>query len=425
MLQLIIIALVLLANLILAKKIKDYFNPVSIMSVFFFIPMLFSSMRLSTLQSDAWFFDTKVMLIGSFLVWGLVPLFFLTSLIKQSLHNAGLQRLRKSKLPRSLYYIIILLSLGFIVLYLLEIKIISGTFIPILHGSLASEFHTASLPLLGIVTRAGPGISGLLFVSFYYYRRKLLLLLLFISVFLPVIKAGRVDILLSIMTLLILNSNLKLVRFHMKNMIFGLSLFSFLIVGLSHLGNLRAGHMGKVTFIYSEMIGYKGYSGPADSLAWVYGYFALPFENFDRFVRKNQNHRVWGLFTFQPLFNSLFELDRFLDLPTMSYVNEFRDPVTESGVGTSLSNFYMDFGVVGGLFSMLMYMFLWLFFYAKKTKNPFWLLAYSLYSSFFVLAGFQARMLTAGSFRMLLFAALSPIILHLFLVKAQYNTANP
>ena len=410
-------AIVILGLLVLfvKKRTNDWLNPFTICAAFFFFPMILATFKLFLHQVEVWHSSTIILLVGSTIVWGIYPFLFLTMTKRSKREQKKAFNIHMNTFNVN---VSILLAVAFCFLYLYENYQLTGHVLPfLLGGGIILETHTLSLPVIRFITKSSPAIIGLLLISGRNQKKWITSILALFVFLIPLTRLSRIDTFLSLLTVILIVYNLGIFkRYKLKKLVIAGTLVG--IIGfLSAAGNIRGSHFGKYNFSYANAIQFTLNPGPAEIFAVIYGYFALPFESLDRLIRKNPDERLYGAFSLSPLANSIIELDKLVDFPTMDTIKEYDNPVMIiTGVSTSLAYFYMDFGPIGALLPMFVYMSLYLYLYRKKRVSPLLLLLFALYSSFFSLVAFQAFISNPQAFRMLMIATV-PFFLELFSLR--------
>lgn len=408
-----------MSNFLLSKKIGSWVNPYSLISLFYFTPMLCATMRLSGFQSDSWCQDTITLLSISVLAWGVFPFTILWCIGKQKKDKQLFYRRLKDITPL-ISQIVIFLSILFIPIYLLDNYLISSYFFPILvHSRLAHDIHTMSTFGLRNFTQAGSSIAILLFAVYAAEKRKMILFLLVIVLFIPLTRGSRFETFIGIVSLVVLNSQLKVFNFFNSKMIFTtVSCVAMLFILFSFVGNVRSSFGGQNQYSFSKSMKMKIKCGYFDCLAYPYVYFSIPFENLDRLIRKNPSQRLGGQFSMMPLVGIFLPTSKIYDDPiSLDSIRKYEDPVSPNSVCTSQAYFYMDFGKIGAVLPMFVYMLLWLVLYYNRNRfHIISMLIYSSYCGVFALASFQATMIHPSSFRKMIFMAL-PFVIGMLLPK--------
>jgi oligosaccharide repeat unit polymerase len=370
--------------------------------------MILSTLRLSGLQNSEWGADSIAMLWGSTVVWGVIPFIFLLLNLNANSKQILIEPNKQSKIFRIIRYI----SVIFIVAFFAENKLLFGNFVPILGNlSIMLESHSSSIPLIGILTKGSAAVCVILMRNFIVYRKRIDLLIFFVCILLPVTRGSRIDILLSIISTVCLMAGYNFLKFSRKSIYKTLIIIFASYLVFIILGNYRTTHGGEYEVSVKELIEFKQSAGPGEIHAWYYTYFCMPFEDFDRITTHYSNVKFNGVISFSPIINGIFLGNTLFDIPNPDVIYDYNYYFTNPfAVPTALAYFYMDLGVYGGLFMMMIYMFILLFLYRKSRKNEKYLIIYSLFMGAFALSSFQAVIVGAETLRMIIIAIL-PFIL--------------
>jgi hypothetical protein len=396
----------LVGNIVAIRVTRTAANPVSIISATFFLPLCAALLRLSDLQAAYWADDTYYVLYASVVCWIVLPtaLLLAPSRAPTTVRESGfVGRALFPSFARTF-------AAGHVGAVLLQNYIVGGTPFLFLDPVLAVDHHTATVPVLQILGRAGFVSAGLLFLSYAKHRRRADLFFLGMVLVAPITKLARIDLLMIAIALVVMNAFVPVVRVTARRVaVLTLAAMGF-IYGLVELGNQRVSQYGKYTWSYAEAIGFRPMAGPGDVFAVIYGYFPLSFENLDRFVRNNRSFRTHGLLSFNPLFNTVFFAKKVTgteNYPTEQIIVERRNPIgAMATVGTALSDFYLDFGASFAWLPMALYMMVWTMLFRRARASQGWLLAYGLFSSAMALASFQAVMAAAVIYQAMLLGLL-------------------
>jgi len=380
-----------LISLFIGRKVSGvWLNPVSILFFCFFAPLFFALFRLSTLQSASWEYETYIAIWGAFGAWLLFPVIVLSMAGKVNKVDLKLN----FEILDSKEFTFIVRFFSFVVLlsYLAGNYIQTGSFFPILHPELAYEVHTVFPPVIRLFARANPAAALLLYFVFWRKRSSFDLLLLMIMVVLPLSRLSRIDVALTLVGLTILFSVIPIFKMNVKRIALLLAGFVVLAVGGAELGNQRTNRFGMYEVDYSQAIGWMPeFSGPGGVFATAYGYFPLSFENFDQFVRQFNGAHMIGLYSFDWLFSGVVKINWIGGYSAMRATNAAFDPVSSAAnVPTALFPFYADFGPVGIVLPMMLYVGVWIYFFYKSRSSFLFLLLWALYSGGFALSSFQA-----------------------------------
>jgi hypothetical protein len=381
----------LLTNVAVYLKVRSFANPIFLISVWFFTPLCFALLRLSGAQANSWTSDTFGVVLETVFCWLLLPAAMLVRLASPNRDSSGHTAFKR---PFFVWYAR-LFAVGYIGAVLLQNYLVSGYALLSLEPELAYEYHATTVPILQIVARSGFAVCGLLFLSYQRRRKVLDLVLLFLVFVAPLTKLARIDLMMAGMTLALLNVYFPVVRVSGRRVIGLLALITLAVYGLVELGRQRVNRFGQYSLSYADAIDFRGYAGPAEMFAVLYGYFPLSFENFDRFVRNNPDERTFGLLSSSPIFNTLFFVNRVTGgkYPNPDLVVDRADPIgAYASTSTALSAFYLDFGAAFSWLPEVIYMLLWVALYLKRARSAAHMFAYCTYSSAMVLSGFQATM---------------------------------
>lgn len=385
--QIILIILMLICNALVIKKVKNIINPVSIISFWFFIPLFFALTRMSGLQNERWHFKTYIIIIESIVFWLIYPSLSILFSKNNFINN---QISLKKYMNKKFKLIIRFFSISVVAAYLLINYIQTKLIFPIINPDIAHDIHTQFLSLSHIIVRSTPLAVGLLFILFYIYRKKVDILLLSITLVTPLTRLSRIDVFMSLIVLIVLNSKFEVIKITYKNILFKIiPLLLLLITGLTYLGNARLNRFGEYSISYVDIMKWKWVAGPFEVFPVIYAYFPFSFENFDLFVRQNLNiSHSFGLGSFHWLlvgFLKLNWIDGFSDI----YMNIDLQPLIGGAtVSTILKIFYIDFDILAGL-PMFFYMLLWINIYKMSNNSLFYTMIYALLSAGYALSSFQ------------------------------------
>lgn len=389
LLQFVLTPLLLICTFISIKSSKRYINPVSVIAIAFFLPMLFATLRLSLLQSHQWSYETYVAIWFVVGAWVIFPTIVI--LAKGSPQYDSMQNQFLSSSSHIVGYRVF--SLVVISSYLLSNYIQAHTLIPILNPEIAYKIHTEFPPIFRLFVRCIPVVAGMAYLAFAAKKKKIDALILIVAILMPLSRLSRIDVILSFVVLLILFINYPLFRIDKKRLFYVITVLVLLAVTFAELGNLRTNRFGKYQVDYGKAIRWNSsITGPSDIFPILYGYFPLSFENFDSFVRQNKEKKTYGVMSFDWFFNGTFKLNRFLNYGGSNSMGSFKPISSAANVPTSLHPFYSDFGAVGIVIPAFFYMTVWLLFFYKSRHEIKWLLIYAVFTGAFVLSSFQALM---------------------------------
>ena len=409
-------------NLILYKRIHHFFNPFTIMSIFFFTPMIISTLRLSDFQNKNWNDTTNDFLIYSFLVWGLIPLVYLLFFLPKAKNAQKYSFSYSSVFARNVR----ILGFLFIALFLIENYIIFGNVIPLL-GNLVRllEQHNQSISGVRLITKSSPGIVLVLLLNYIKFEKKLDLWLMLICFLLPLTRVSRFEVFMSVISGASLFFSYRSVKFSPKAVLIIVLSLTVLLSGLSFLSNYRTSTGGK--YDEGNVINYARYNadpGPGNIYAWMYAYFSLPFEDFNNIVTHYHGDRYEGKLSLSPIVNGLLFFDSFTDWPNPDIVDKnYNYYFTNSvAVPTALAYFYLDLGLNWGCISMAIYMVVLLYLYQRRNRSRNAGLLYSLFLGAFSLSAFQAVIMAPYLARMAV-VILLPFVLNIKFLNGRKKIA--
>lgn len=391
--QILILVILPVANFFVIRHTKTWLNPLTIISVVFFLPLVFALSRLSALQADFWHYDTYAVILLTLMLWVLFPTIYLLLQKKreqkETKYSSDELYLRSKAFEHAARWFALFVGSA----YLLANYIQANSLLPFLQPELAFRIHAEFPPVIRLIARAGPAAIALLFVSFFYNRKKIDLLLLLLIFLLPLTRLSRIDPFISSAMMLVLNGYFPLVKLRPRNIFLALCLTAIVgIVGLD-LGNQRGNRFGVYDIKYEDTILWKPtIVGPLSVLPTMYGFFPLSFENFDVYVRTNKGRRTYGLVSLDWLFTGIL---KFNFLPSFHALKASADlsykPVSSSAtVPTVLYPFYADFGAAGSAAPLFFYMLIWLDFFRRAQRSPLFAVLFALSSGGFALSTFQA-----------------------------------
>jgi len=373
-------------------RTRHLLHPVFLISVGFFLPLAAATLRLSDLQASHWAYETYALALEAWLLWLVFPCVWLASAGRQDCWRPPERSDQRQGISAALMWYARILGILNIAAIILQNYLTGGLPILLVDPEVAFEYHTATVPILQILARASFAACALLHLAIYYRRRVIDVVLLLLVLLCPLTKLARIDLMLSAITLVLMNAYFPIVKLRSRKGFIGLAALVGLLLGLVELGNQRLNRFGRFSVSYGDAIGFRGYRGPAEAFAVAYGYFALSFENLDRFVKENPEYRTRGLLSFSPLFNAVFFVNRLTagKYPGPDTIVDRRNPVGPMAtVETALAPFYLDFGAGMAWVPMLFYMLVWLWLYSHRHRGLSYVIAYAGYSASMVLSAFQ------------------------------------
>ena len=369
---------------------KNFFHVITFLMWGFFFPLFLYQVGWSSLinKTPSYLFD-YVMVVIALIV---IAYSLLTS-------HQRVYRLKKSETVAITKFgnqIAIFLNVLFIVLYLLENYLVSGSLIP---GLVGIDIHNrASVPIISYITNASFLFMGFDYLAYRSTKKKRYLLFLIIVTGIPVItRSARMMMVISIIQLLCLyflvedRKNLVTIKDRVKNRRTKLILFFLAIaiaVGLINFTNYRMSGYGKYDIDYQSN---TQWSGPK-WLNWFspyYGYFPLSFNNLKINLLYNNSvvHNWIGLYSLTALYFGIFQFDNILGINGYAYMNNVLSTSGAANVPTGIWNYYYDFGYFFFI-PILIALFIISFFRKKSYKIEYKFL-YCWYVTDFAFISFQ------------------------------------
>ena len=242
----------------------------------------------------------------------------------------------------------------FVVLYLFENYLGSGTIIP---GLVGIDIHNKySAPIISYVTNASFLFLSFDFLAYKATNKKKYILWMIIIIMIPVVtRSARMVMVMSFIQLLCLylsfekekkeQTKKEKKRAKKRNIILGIFTIC-LAVGLMSYTNYRMSGYGKYDITYYEM---TKWCGP-EWLKWFspfYGYFALSFNNLKiNVVNRVVSHNYIGIYSFASLFFGLFQIDNLFGVEGAGQIKGNLITNGSANVPTGFWDYYYDFGLL-------------------------------------------------------------------------------
>lgn len=421
-LQILILVIVPITNFFVIRHTKTWLNPLTIISVVFFLPLIFALSRLSALQAEFWAYDTYAVILLTLIFWVLFPTIYLLLQKKhehkETRYQSDQPYLKSKAFELTARWFALLVGSA----YLLANYIQASSLLPFLQPELAVQIHAEFPPGIRLIARAGPAAIALLFVSFFYNRKKFDLVLMLCIFLIPLSRLSRIDPFISGMMMLVLNGYFPLIKYRSRSIVIAICLAAVIgVVGLD-LGNQRTNQFGRYEVKYEDAILWKpDVTGPLDVLPSLYGFFPLSFENFDVFVRTNKGNYTYGLQSLDWLLTGVFKFNILRSFQELKYSDLHYRPVSSGAtVPTVLFPFYADFGAAGSAIPLFIYMLIWLEFFRRAARSPLFAVLFALSSGGFALATFQAVIVSP-----LLVQQLIEIAIIFFIVRHLAKKSDP
>lgn len=268
------------------------------------------------------------------------------------------------------------LNVLFILLYLLENYLSSGSIFP---GLVGIDVHNkASVSVISYITNASFLFLAFDLLAYKATKKKKYIIWLVIIILIPIItRSARMAMLMSLFQLVSLyvaifprNNSLmtkkeKIYRFARNIIILGL-IVAFLF-GIMSFTNYRMSHYGKYNITYADTIGWIG-PNFLQSLAPYYGYFPLSFNNLKINIINQVIHPNYlGIYSFIGLYFGLFHIDRLFGIDGNLYSENNLITNGAANVPTGFWNFYYDYGIL--FFIPFVFALIILSFFLFNTKN--------------------------------------------------------
>ena len=402
-LQAIILLLGVPGVVISVRRTGDWINPVTMLFVFFFLPIFFSLFRLSGLQSHHWHYNTYIAIFTSIGAWLIFPVIVIAA---HSSPKQGKQDLLFLDIFKSPYFVVIVRVFGIVIFssFILSNYIQAGHVLAFNNAEAAFQIHTVFPFGLRYFARAGVAGVTLLYVAYWAQRRHFDLVLLLLVLLVPLSRLSRFDVALGMIALTILFTSLPIFKLSSKKWLFILAALALVIVAGAELGSLRQNRFDKYDFKYSSFIAWQPQLlGPAEVLPILYGYFCLPFENLDYFIKQFNGSYGIALASFDWLFTGFLKLNWYTSYGFAQAEHFQFVPISSAAnVAGALTPFYSDLGPIGMALPMTIYIVFWLYLYYRSKSSARSLLLYAIYSSAFSLVSFQAIIAAAFLFHQML-----------------------
>jgi oligosaccharide repeat unit polymerase len=355
------------------------------MSIFFCIPLLINRLQLSSLQANQWDDETYLLLIFFVTIFSIIPSMFIFNL-----------RINKTIFQYENIFVCsdnkvtILLLIGIISQFLLN-KLNSGYYIPSLNILETETYHTISVGFWGPFISVYWSFIVVIGVINGYYKKKIkIYVLLFFCLLVPILtRFSRMSLVGVLIPIFFFYKDVvpNKKRFYLKTTI---SVILLISLGISVMFYRWSYGVNNVSMIKTAQL---NRSVKNETIATFYTYFALNFENIDRFIKQNKNNMnlTYGLYAGRPLTIGVFKLHKIIpELPRGDYVvNQTNTLSGVANVETAVPGFAIDFGVLGSIITMSLYSFFALLIYINGRKYVFIRLIYLYYCISYILSSFQ------------------------------------
>lgn len=242
-----------------------------------------------------------------------------------------------------------ILNIGFLLLYLIENYLGSGSFVP---GLQKIDIHTYAAPIISYLTNTPFLVLAFDYYAFKATKKKKYWVWILLVVAIPFItRSSRMQMMIGALQFISLllfieapgaitslraRKNYK----RIKRILIGVGIVA--VIGLTQFTNYRMNHYGVYNFSYADLIGFNGPKQLA-FLAPYYGYFPLSFNNLKINLTRLVSHNYIGLYSFSCLFFGVFQLDNLLGIDTLGNIKNRIVTHSAATVPTGFWDFYYDF----------------------------------------------------------------------------------
>lgn len=369
-------------------------NPVVIIIPTFFVPMLAATLRLSGLQSNAWMYETYVVLIFSGLAWLTLPSLYFLGRAFRSRSSLNRNQVIQSKIDfafgsRSATTVVRLAWCIVVGSYALG-NLIQGGQLFITNPELLFNLHYDFPFGLRFFARATPAIVVLLYLLYRTKRSTLDAILLAIAFIMPLSRGSRIDVAMSLVCLGCAFIRLPLFELTARRVALLTVVLTLLLAAGVEYGNQRLNRFGMYSVSYDDVIGWRSsITGPSMLFPTVYAYFPLSFENFDQLVRQGLGGRTGGLLSLDWLYTGFIKANWIPGYAELLSHAAFTPVSAGANVPTALMPFYSDFGAYFSFIPMTLVMMFWLYAYHRSEESLPWYGVFLVYTAAFSLSSFQ------------------------------------
>lgn len=242
-----------------------------------------------------------------------------------------------------------ILNIGFLLFYLIENYLGSGSFVP---GLQKIDIHTYAAPIISYLTNTLFLVLAFDYYAFKATKKKKYWVWILLVVAIPFItRSSRLQMMIGAIqfislllfieapgaiTTLRARKNYK----RIKRILIGVGIVA--VIGLTQFTNYRMNHYGVYNFNYADLIGYTGPEQLA-FLAPYYGYFPLSFNNLKINLTRLVSHNYIGLYSFSCLYFGVFQLDNLFGIDIIGNINNRIVTHSAATVPTGFWDFYYDF----------------------------------------------------------------------------------
>lgn len=240
------------------------------------------------------------------------------------------------------------LNIFFVLMYLLENYIGSGTIIPTFNNI---DIHTYSAPIIAYFTRNIFCIMLINLLFFIKTKEKKFLFWIIILFLIPILTRGsRMSVFIAIIRIILLFLVLYKEEKRISKMLVTKLVIAFVVIliSLASFTNYRMNKNSQYQYKYSELISYNGPKIFGELLPVYYGYFPLSYDNLNINLKLIENDNInekksYGLYTFKGIFFSVFQLHKLANIDPNYIYNNVIYNTGAAIVPTMFYELYYDF----------------------------------------------------------------------------------
>jgi len=346
---------------------KNHFGAIIYIWAGIYIALFFYLLRWSALISS----EIHWMFIYIFVCFTVISVFY--TYITKRMRPMPIENNEKIVMTKSGYFLVPFLTYTYIISYLIENYLGSGTFIPSLQHI---DIHTYSAPIILYFTHSQFVVVAAAFYAFKASKKIKYIIYIILVLAIPVLtRYSRMDALIAairIISLLLFveskNTGISLKEKMKKKFAKRIIIIALIlaVVGMVALTNARMSHFGKYDIEYDSSI---RFTGPKELsfFAPYYGYFPLSFENLNVNLSRNVTHNYIGIYSFTALYFGIFQIDNLLGIPVTGNIQGRIIASTSATVPTGFWDYYYDFDML--CFIPMIVTFVICYYILKKAKD--------------------------------------------------------